>query len=208
MLQHTQAGQVNITLPQDLSGKTVLLVMGGYLHTVGDEMIQRIAENTFRVDFLKLPLLERYYESKQYLDLSELNLSSTPLNEHQIINAELLTTRVLDAYLTLSQSFAVILDCEEVYTQKKFIKRTGFPDMYIAYDEPVYPLVTNLGRHPEYWSTHEDEQYSVTIYDSVIDNKLFNTTQTELLKSVDASRRSTRPGNISPAYFLEIGRDI
>jgi hypothetical protein len=208
MLQHTQSGQVNVTLPQDLTGKTVLLVIGGYLHTVDAQMVQRLSQDTFKVDFLRLPLLDRYYESKQYLDLSALGLESTVLNEHQIVNAELFTPAVLNAYLTLSQSFAVILDCEEVYTQKQFIKRTGLPDMYIAYSEPVYPLVTNLGRHPEYWSTYEDSQYSVTIYDSVVDNRVFNTTQTELLTSVDASRRSTRPGNISPAYFLEIGRDI
>jgi hypothetical protein len=208
MLQHTEPGQANVTLPQDLTNKTVMLVLGGYLHVIDPVTFQRIAQDTFKVDFLSLPLLERYYESKKYLDLSSLNLESSPTNDQQIGIDDLLTPEVLTAYLTLSQSFLVILDCPEIYLQKQFIKRTGLPDMYIAYNEPIYPLVTALGRHPEYWYTLEDGQYSVTVYDALVENRIFDTVMTAELASVDAGRRPAYPGSISPAHFLEIGRDI
>ena len=122
--------------------------------------------------------------------------------------ADVVTPAFLLAYLQLSQSFFIVLDASEVFVQQQFIKRSGLPNLYVAYAEPVYPLVTGLGRHPEYWHTYEDRQYAITIYDNVIENKLFTTVGEQRRVSVDRGNRPTDAGRISAAYFLEIGSDI
>lgn len=208
MVQHSLPGEVKLTLPQDLTGKTVMLVLGGYLHTVDPFMFKRIGNATYKLDFNNLPMLERFFESRKYLDFSGLPLETTPMNLNQISVADLTNDAFIMAYLQMSQTFFVVLDAPEVFTQKQFIKRSGLPDMYIAYSEPFYPLVTELGRHPEYWYVHEDGQYSVTVYDNVIGNRAFNTVNANKLMSVDGSNESTNAGRISAAYFLEIGRDV
>ena len=123
---------------------------------------------------------------------------------------ELTSDVTLVKYLTLSQSFLVVIDHPELFTNRLHIKKTRLPGMYVAYREPVYPIVSGLGRMPEYWSVQEDAQWSLTVYDDAIRPRLYNTTNPLQLNSLhDASIPDpVDPEIISDAYFLEIGRDI
>lgn len=208
MLTPGTRGQMYVTLPNDLTGKTALLVLGGYLHVADPVAFTRTSEQAFRIDFLSLPWPDRFYESRRYLDLSSLPLEGTNANESQVLAEDLFKPEVLSAYLRLSQTFVVLLDCPEIYTQQQYIKRTGLPGMYIAYSEPQGPLVMELGRHPEYWSVLEDGQYALSVQDNFVENRIYDTTQTARLASVDASRVPVSPAKISSAYLLEIGRDV
>jgi hypothetical protein len=201
-------GQARLSLDEDLTGKSVFLVLGGYLYAFDHASFSQVSDSTFKINFNAMPLLDRYFESNKYLDLSSLPMSSTPANEAQISVADILSDAWLLAYMALSQSFFVILDTPELFLQKQFIKRSGLPEMYISFSAPIYPLVLELGRHPEYWSTLEDGQWSVTIYDNLVANRLYHTIKKGELTSADLANESSNAGRISSAYFLEIGRDV
>jgi hypothetical protein len=197
-----------IKLNEDLTGKSIMLVIGGYLHAPDSNLFSKVNDNEIIIDFQRLPMFDRYYESNQYLDLSALGLSMTNRNPTQISVEELLSDEVLVKYLTLSQSFVVVLDTPELYAAKQYIKKTGIPGQYISYTQPNYPLVLGVGRMPEYWSAYEDQQWALTVQDNVRRARSYNTTDPLRLRSLDATTLPVEVEFYHPAYLLEIGTDL
>lgn len=197
-----------IKLNKDLTNKTVLLVLGGYLHVPESLLYSQVGTDEFKIDFLNYPLFDRIYESLQYIDLKPLGLVNDIRNKTQFSVQQLLSDEVLLKYMTLSQSFFVILDTPEVFVNRQYIKKTGMPGMFISYNPPVYPIVVGNGRMPEYWSTHEDGQYSLTVYDNTVRQKTYNQANARALNAVTSSDVSIDPELMSGAYFLELGCDL
>lgn len=197
-----------IKIGRDLTNKSVLISIGGYLHYVDGNLIQFVNDDEITIDFSNYNLFERYYESKHYIDLSSLPMSQNSVNDSQIATEELLSDNVLKKYLTLPQSFVIVVDAPQLFFNKQYIKKTNLPGMVISHQEPKYPLVAGLGRFPEYWSTKEDGQYSLTLYDNTKRNYIFNTTETIGLPSIGDSQLPIDPESVEGLYFLEIGRDI
>lgn len=200
--------QALITLTQDLTNKTVMLVLGGYLHPVDPIVYSRVGNSSYRLNLEVANLLDRYYESKKYIDLSSLPVEHPINNEQQVSVEDFYTEENLLAYLTLSQSFFVILNTPEIYAIRQYVRKTGTPGCYLSYFPPQGPLVTSLGRQPEYWSVYQEGQFSLYVDNSIEDNYLFNTTRKAWLTNVDNSRVAHYTGDISRAYLLEIGKDI
>lgn len=198
---------VNIHTGLDLTNKSVIFVIGGYLHTLSS-LVSRVGINVFNIDVPNYPLFDRHYEMRNYLDTSDFTLSTSTVNPDQISVAELQSDENLIALLTMSQSFIVVLDCPEIYTEVNYVGKTGMPDTYIAYSAPKYPLVTGLGRHNEYWYRQEDDQYILTVYDSVVSNRIYNTVNPYFENSIGASELPTNPVYLSGAYFMMIARDV
>jgi hypothetical protein len=197
-----------IKLNKDLTNKTVLLVLGGYLHVPESLLYSQVGTDEFKIDFLNYPLFDRIYESMNYIDLSSLGLTNDIRNKTQFSTQQLLSDEVLLKYMTLSQSFFVILDTPEVFVNRQYIKKTGMPGMFISYNPPMYPIVVGNGRMPEYWSTHEDGQYSLTVYDNTVRQKTYNQANAKALNSISGSDLSVDPELMSGAYFLELGCDL
>lgn len=208
MIDVVDAGEARVTLGKNLDGKTVFLVLGGYFMTVDPHHFSRIGDSSYLIDFNNLPMRDRWFESTKYLDLRDLPVDTTPANDQQILDANLVSEAFIRAYLQISQSFFVILDNPEVFVNRQFIKRSYFPNHYVAYSEPVYPIVTGLGRMPEYWSVYEDRQWSLTVYDNVVAQRIFNTVNQNALVSVDDHNNPMYRGEVSMAYFMEIGSDV
>jgi hypothetical protein len=191
----------------DLTNKSILFVIGGYMHTLSN-LISRVGDNVFKIDFSNYPLFDRFYEMYHHLDTSNFTLSTSSVNPYQVSVEELQSNENIIALLTMSQSFMVVLDCPEIYTEVNYVRKTGFIGSYIAYTDPKYPLVTGLGRHYEYWYKQEDGQYSLTVYDNTVSKRIYNTTDPYFEASISDSRIPTDPVILSGAYLLMIARDI
>ena len=197
----------NIHTGLDLTNKSVAIVIGGYFHMLSS-LISKVGDNSFRVDFSNYPLLDRHFEMSHYLDTSDFTLSETTVNSSQISVEELQSDENIKALLMMSQSFIVVMDCPEVYSEVNYVRKTGYPGCYIAYTDPKYPLVTGLGRHNEYWYREEDGQFHLTVYDNAVSNRIYNTVNPYLENSVADSELPTDPVYLSGAYLMMIGRDI
>jgi hypothetical protein len=189
----------------DISNKTVMLVLGGYLHVLDTKTFTAINDKAIRIDMANLPLLDRYYDSKDYIDLSSYNLSTTSRNHNQISIQEFFSDEVLLKYLTLSQSFIVILDNPDIFVNRQAIHVTSLPDMFVGYTPPLYPVVVNNGKITNPWYTYEDGQYSITCRDTLKKNYMYNTIDPTIVNSVDNALESTKPFSMSKAYNLIIG---
>lgn len=200
----SQAAYINTNI--DFTNKSVVFVIGGYMHFVSD-IITKVGESLFKIDFANYPLFDRFYEMRHHLDVSSFNLSTSTVNPDQIAVEELQTDENIKALLLMSQSFIVALDTAHLYTEKNYVKGTGYPATYIGFTTPNKPLVAGLGRHLEYWYRREDDQYILTVYDNAVSNRIYNTVNPYFENSIGDNELPTDPVYLSGAYFLEIGTD-
>ena len=207
MIDTTVVDKPVVTLTEDMSNKSLLLILGGYMVTVDGSALKQVGASSYKIDFTQLNLVERYYEANRYLDLSGLEIDPASGNPNEISIADLTTELVIRNWLKLSQSFMVVLNAPEVYTYKQYIARSGLPNVYFSYIPPEDALVLELGRQPSYWSSFNDGQWRVTLYDNVIGNELYYTRQLPTWMNTSGSDVSGAPNHLSQAYFLEIGRD-
>lgn len=209
--QNTRQAYLNrayVDLQVDLTDKTVMLVLGGYLHVLDNKTFYRVSATAFAIDFGNLPFLERFYESRDYLDLSSLPLETTTRNPSQISVSNFFSDENILAYLTLSQSFFVVLDAPDIFVNQLPVKTSMLPDMFVSYQKPEYPLIVGYGKTANYWTTYEDGQYALACHDTRRANRLFETVDVKKQHSVSDAKLPLHPYTSSAAYLLEVGCDI
>lgn len=194
-----------ITLPTDLTNKTTILVLGGYLVFPQENVFWQTSNNSFALNFGMIPLLERYFESRNYLDLSGLGLSIDPEAPDKIDPVELYSDRVLLNYLTMTQTFLVIVDSSVLFANRKYPSQSQIPSLYTTYQEPRYPLVLNFGRCAEYWSVRDGDRWSLSVQDTFLKHGVYGTTGGEPIVNLTDRLIPSSPFHISSPYFLEIG---
>lgn len=200
--------RMHVDVGVDLAGKTLMLVMGGYLHVLDSKTMRRIGDTTVSVDFNNLNLFDRYYESKKYIDLTSLELPSTNMNLEQIGVSDILSDAALVKYMTLSQSFFVVLDKEDIFVEREYVRKTPTADVFISFKPPVLPLIVGHGKLGNYHYELEDGQWSVHCHDTLFQNRVYNTIRPRAAQSIDSARLSTDPEVHSKAFFLKIGTDF
>lgn len=192
----------------DLSNKTVFLVLGGYLHVLDPATFHRVGNSAFAIDFMNYPLLTRYYESFNLIDLRPLGLESTDANLSQVAIDDLYSDEVLTKYLCLSQSFFVVLDNTEVFTETHTLRQMATPNTYISPIDPIYPLVLGAGRHEPYAYRPEWGQYAITVKNGQQGQKLYESMKTLSTNSVSDSNEPFFGYKNSEAFYLKIGTDL
>lgn len=197
-----------LNVGQSLEGKTVLLSLGGYLHVL-DEAYRVIGDNVVVIDFNNLPLLERYYESSELIDLSSLDFTKALSNPDQrVVNEIIESESFIKKYLNLPQSFLIVVDAPSLYCVKHLLERTPAPGSFTTELLPKWPIRSLNGRLPEYTVRRDNEKFILRIVNDIIPNYQFNTTDWQDEESVSSSRLPFKPFIRDRAFMLEIGRDI
>lgn len=194
------------SVDEDLTRKTCMLVLGGYLVMPEDGVFWQTGTSTFALDWTKIPYVERVYESDRFMDLTDLGLTRDTQNPNLFSLPEMLSDATLIKYMTLSQSFLVILDAEYLLSKKIPIKRSNMPGMFISYQDPVYPMFVGHGKIAEYWKTHEgaDNRWSVTVADSYYENFIISQQSTSNFNLVNNLTLPERSFFNSRGLMLEI----
>ncbi len=205
--------QMRIDLGQDISQKTVMLVLGGYLHVLDQHAFWPVSETAILVDIQNLPILDRYFESRNTLDYSSLGLNEVTTNESQVAINQLFSDAALRAYATLSQSFVVLLDNPDIFVEHGSVQATHIPGQYISHVRPEWPLVLGHGKVAEYWAVEERitrriRNWGINVLRSGIDKRVYATTSTMDLQSVSDQRLTIHPVQRANAHFLKIGTDM
>lgn len=197
--------RVRIKLPQGKKIKSFFLVIGGYIVMPHANSCWVINDESIEVDVKLLSILERILESKKLIDLSSLELSVNTANPEAVDVEEIFSDRVIRNWMTLEQSFVVLLDTDTFFHNRIYLRQMRAPGIITAYSKPEYPLVLGQGRLGEYWRIKEDRYWSVTLTDSFRKNYQFRREFTGRLKTVDNALAFDTPFYLSQAYLLEIG---
>lgn len=192
----------------DLTEKTVMLVLGGYLHLLDRKTFKRVSPSTFKIDFSNLPLVDRFYESVEVIDLSSLGLDTTVNNPTQVGMGNLFSDAVLKKYLQLSQTFFVILDNKDIFIDEVPLRRMATPNTYITKEQPIYPMRVGCGRHEPYWYRKEHGQFAVAAKGVQKGNKIYNTRPLGNAQSVSDTNQPLFGYGNDHAAWIKIGTDI
>lgn len=196
--------QCYVDLGIDTSNKTIILILGGYMHIQNWSLFRRISDTAIRIDFKAIPFFERYHESLKYLNLDDAPLDKGYDYAHASIE-DLTSDNFIKYFLTLPQSFVVLLDNEDLNIKKHPVLTTKLPGKYISYIEPIYPLIQGFGKFGNYWSITDEGAWSVSVTENQYHNYMYRTSQQVLdNKTITDSRYSREPTEYSDAYFLEV----
>lgn len=197
--------RVMLNLPEEKSIKSFFLVIGGYMVLPHAQSCWVGNDNSIYLDVKQLSMLERVLESRDLIDLEPLGLASSSVNPNAINVEELYSDVVIRKWLTLSQSFIVLLDTDNLFFDRRYIRQMRAPGIFTAYQKPEYPLVLDQGRLGEYWNIQEDRYWSVTLTDSFRKNYQHRRELRTRLKDIDGSLAFDVPFYFSQAYLLEMG---
>lgn len=196
---------IRFTIPQDIEGRSFMLCLGGYLVLPQEGVFWQSGTQEFRLALDRIPYLERLLESKDFIDLSGLELTESELNPTSVNMEQVFSDTVIQKYLQLSQTFFVIIDRKDVFWNKHYLRQSIMPGLFTAYQDPMYPLFVGHGRTAEYWKVFEDGHWSVNVIDAWRRNYMFNRQNQDTLVNVSDQLAMDRPYFDSQGLLLEIG---
>ena len=198
---------IYVKLNHDITNKTVIMVLGGYLHVL-DNAYKQVGDDIFKIDILNFPLPKRIFESSKLIDMSSLDLESTDRNETQVSVENLFSNEVLTNYMLLSQTFFVVVDTDNLYVVKHRLENSLLGSKYYSNVEPKFPLRRKDGNWLDYHSNYDQYKWVVSVDNSRANNYNYKTTNWRNENSIDATRYSYRPYSEVGAELVEIGIDL
>jgi hypothetical protein len=201
-------GRVSLSTGQDLTNKSVFLVFAGYLLFLDGQTFTRTGDDRFTIDMTNLGLIDRYFEASRFIDLSSINTLKDALTPGRVDVDSLSSVGNNLAWLSLSQTFLVVVDTPQLYTQKQYLSASTIVGTYYSYTQPSLPLCMESGRQPAYASIKEGRQWKILVQDNLVEQKLYHEINTANWQNSDDPLHSGKPYRISRAHFLEIGKDI
>lgn len=195
-----------IRSPVSLENKTVLLSIGGHLQIL-DASYVVTGSHGIRVETAALQLTDRIFGALGQIDLGSLGLVRSSDNPDQFAVDQLKSDEVIRAYLSLPQSFLIVMDRTDIYVRRHALETSGIPGRYFG-DPPyrAFPLVSAYGRFHEYIPFH---QRGVVVYattDIRRHNWLYQTADLGQTLSLDNTRYGYDPTSLPMAFLLEFGR--
>lgn len=198
-----------LKVKQDLNKVGLMIVIGGYLHVLDQHVVYRAGDNIIGINFNNLPLLERYYESKDKLDLTSLGLDKSDRNPSLVSPAQLYSDAAIRAYLTLSQSFLVYIDNTELFVDYEALPPTTLTGNHICDEPPVWPIICGFGKIANFWSVREDGKYLITARDTWRPNYEFVTAlDYNNQRLVSDSKQTQRRFDLGRLHHQKIGTNF
>lgn len=196
-----------LNLGVETENKTILMVMGGYLHVLDDSYLP-IGNGLVRIDFNNYPIIQRYYESMDYIDLSGLEYTPFGHNETQRSVKEVLESDTwIKSMLNLKQTFFIVVDNPHVFVERLQLEKSGLVGTFYTNMTPTLPLSTQRGKLKEYWAYEDDGRWVVNCVSNLVPNYQFEHSHYRKLDNVTSQKMPTSPYYHDRGFFLRIGCD-
>lgn len=192
----------------DLSGKVVMLVLGGVLHLPNDRY-RPTGDHSVMIDWPDIPFVQRYYDTNRLIDLSTFDATlSRGINMGDVLDLnQAMRDESIRAYLDLPQSFLILLEADHFYYERHSVERAGLPGRYYSYVRPKFPLQMENGLMPAYVATPEDTVYTIAMDDNLIQRRVHDTRHGGRFEYYTRASRSNKPAYYSAGWLLEMGRE-
>lgn len=197
-----------ITVPDEFVGKALMLSIGGYLVIPSPNAFRAISDNLWILNTEQLDIVGRYFESKNYVDLSSLNLTVFPKDPNKVSLIELISDDVMVSYLTHPQSFFISVDTDTLVYIKHFIRHSALAGIYTAYSNPTQPMFLGRGRQADYWKQPDENQWVITVENGFRPNLLHDTIDKESIPNDSGANPPYDIYSNSRAFLLDFIADI
>lgn len=200
--------EIHVKCSQVQCGKKAFLVLGGYLLVPDQETLAVTSPGVLSLRAKRYPFAERYHESFETIEMPGISFPNIPDNPGFVVRDRFLEEEFLKAYFTLSQSFVVFLDVEDLIYERDYLERDVAPHTYLQYqNRPRYPLVVGMGRHDVYWQQHEARVWVLRGDRCIRENRMSATLPSEDRPCFDDALVSGHPEEYSSAFFLKMSRE-
>lgn len=192
----------------DWTGKSAMLVLGGYLVTPGKTFRPTGAGN-FRLNILQYPVMDHFMEADEYLDMEAVRATMDRLEGSPSVTAveQFFSKKTLLAYLTMSQSFIVAINSPGVFTNRYPVETTQAPGVYICAKQPTSLLVGETGRILDYVTFRELDKFTLHAGYGLVNKWMYRTTNWRRNQVLDNKKETLSPYRLMDAKLLEIGCD-
>ena len=167
-----------IDIGEDVSNKTIMLVLGGYLHVLDFDVFTMISDSAIKVKFKNIPLLERVHASADDLDMADTFFHRT-YGDRNVILRDIYSDDFIMDYLKHSTSFIVLLDNPEVFKEITYPQQRNIPNNYLSDTKPTLPMMTRLGKFEEYVSIRDTDKYVLETADCQYHVRFYNSYRIE-----------------------------
>ncbi len=188
----------------NITGKSILLSIGGFIH-ISDGVFDVINENpcTILVRTNRLNILERLFILRKEVSIDSLGLTRSSKAPDAIVVSEINTDAFIDNYLSMLQSFIVVVDTPNLYTERKHVINTKLPGFYESLIEPIFPLIGTNGKEMTYWRRREVDRWVMDVHCDLKPEYLMHTTGYEENNGVNETMSEYQSKNLD-AYLLGI----
>lgn len=166
--------RILIKITKSLTNATPILILGGYLVLPEPNVWWAVSADTWCLNIMALPIMERYFESSAHLDLTSLGLDTSTVAPKLVSVQQFLSDTVLRQYLQLSQSFICVVPTPNLISYRTSLKSSNIPGLFTAYQEPKSLLITGYGHTTEYWKTFEDPYWSMSVQEATMPDYLLS----------------------------------
>lgn len=150
--------EFHVDTNMDLTGKTVWISVGGYLHTDISEVFAVNTESgLIGVNLGKVDIARRIAHSSQLIDLSSLGIFQPEWSPTTFELKELKSHVVMQRYLTLSQSFVIVIDTQNITVENEELEYTGIVGIYKCPKRRSYAIVNQYGLFQYYAPSKIDD---------------------------------------------------
>lgn len=199
----------NIHMPEvDFENKIVMLSVGGFLH-FDRYGFKLISDHTVRLEWYGLQFVDRYYRSKDLIDLSDFNrtINRNPNHGDALDLTQALSDESIIAYMELSQTFLITLEAPGFYYDRHPLEKTGLIGRYYSYERPQFPLQLENGLMPSYAAIKETAAYVVAVPDNYVRQYAYANRNVDGYSYVNSALRSHDPSFEGNGYLLEMGSE-
>ena len=193
-----------IDFDKPVKDKTILLIIGGFLHVLDYDVFYLISDSAIKVKLSAIPLLERIHLSNLDLDLEDLGFDTT-YNKEALHVKQLYSDESIMKYMTKSTSFVVLLDNPEVFKEIIYPRRRRIPNNFVNDKLPTKPLFGQLGKCEEYLIFKQSDAYTMLTANCQVDRRVYGTNWEPSPDSLQSNNRVPNQRWYLPEmYFMDI----
>lgn len=170
--------EVLINLGFELTGKSVMMSLGGHLILPGVALsVVNHVTGIIQLKIKKLDVVKMILNSIETISLDDLGVFKTDrgVTYNKVQVNELISDVVMKKYLLLKQSFVIVADCDHIEVDHDNVDITGLPGVYETAEEPVYPMMDSQGVISEYWKSRHEDYWSIRLTDDVTKRFMYKT---------------------------------
>lgn len=205
--------EVYFNLDEDLTGKTPILVLAGYMVFLEPKLFTISGTKQLHLEMGNYPLLQRYEEALKALSFTGITTLARNQDNASLVGLEnFFSDDVVKQLLTMPQSFIVLVDNPALYKERIFLRDLPLPGYYVAYENPKELMFNGFGKVGVYWPYEHTKQWSLNVNEAYRHHFLMDTVEGDMGQVADGSAETVLDDyetvgvvEISQAYLLKIG---